>query len=271
MKRTMTVVAALTLVAAACGGGDASSDATTETPAESTEESTEEVSAEIDEDATADESSDGPGDDTDTSGTDDTDEDLVDDDDDRDDTDTSGTDDDGPEIRSISDVPAHCRDAMADFLRAVEPIVEDTDWTTASIADFERIATEFEEQADEFEDAVGDTGCDDMNFVDDSEGEILIEFARDEAPGAVGFLEFLDQMRTGAAPGGEDPSAAPGIETCQDAIDFLQGLMDDYDSLTDVPAAELLKIPGIAPLYATCTPEQLEFFDDVGLEEFMNG
>jgi hypothetical protein len=252
MKRLMTVVAALTLVAAACGGGDDSTaDATADAPTGSTaDESTADEST-ADDATMTEEPSAGPGDDTSDA--------------DDDDGDVSGS-----EIRSISDVPPVCQDAMARFLRALEPIVSPIDWEGATMADFEQIALEFEAKSDEFETAIGDADCDDLNFVDDSEGDILIEFASSEAPGAVGFLEFLDQMRTGTTPGGDGTDTA-AIETCQDAIDFLQGLIDDYASIAEVPASELLKIPSIAALYADCTPEQLEFFDSVDLEEFMAG
>lgn len=255
MKRLTTIVAALTLIAAACGGGDdSSSDATADAPTDQATAGDETTGEDTGDEA--------PVDATDTSDTDDTDT--------TDDANDAGDDLNGLEIRSISDVPPRCRDAMADFLRAVEPIVSPIDWEAATLAEFEQIAIEFEAKSDEFEAAIGDVGCDDLNFVEDDEGEILIEFARSEAPGAVGFLEFLNRMRTGPTPG-DDATATPDVATCQDAIDFLQGLMDDYDSIASVPASVLVKIPDIAPLYATCTPEQLAFFDDAELQEFMAG
>jgi hypothetical protein len=160
---------------------------------------------------------------------------------------------------------------MAEFLRALEPIVSTIDWQNATMADFQQIAEDFEAQAEEFELATEDAGCNDLEFVDESEGQILIDFARSEAPGAVDFLEFLEQMRTGTTPVDDDTAAPEGIETCDDAIAFLQGLMDDYAAMSEVPASELVKIPSIAPLYAECTPAQLEFFDNPELQEFMGG
>ena len=273
MKRLMTAVAALTLVVAACGGGDDSTSGTTD------DESTA--------DATTSEITEPSADDTDTAGADDDDAPPVEPDDDSeddseddanvDDANVDDADDDdadvagGPEIRSISDMPPACRDAMAEWLRAIEPVVSPVDWEGATMADFEEIALEFETMSDEFETAISNAGCDDLNFVDDSEDDILIDFARSEAPGAVGFLEFLNQMRLGVQPDDDGTLATGDIETCEDAIDFLQGLMDDYDSIASVPAAELLKVPAISALFASCTPEQLEFFDNADLEEFMDG
>ncbi len=260
MKRLMTAVAALTLVVAACGGGDDSTSGTTD------DESTA--------DATTSEITEPSADDTDTAGADDDAPPVEPDDASEDDAVVDDLDDDvasGPEIRSISDMPSACQDAMAEWLRTIEPVVSPVDWDGATMADFEEIALEFETMSDEFEAAISDAGCDDLNFVDDSEDDILIDFARSEAPGAVGFLEFLNQMRLGVQPDDDGTLATGDIETCQDAIDFLQGLMDDYDSISTVPAAELLKVPAISALFASCTPEQLEFFDNADLEEFMDG
>jgi hypothetical protein len=182
------------------------------------------------------------------------------------------TGDDGSVIRTIDDVPAACQDEMAKFLRALEPIVSPIDWQEATMAEFEQIANDFQEEADEFQAASSSAGCDNFVFDEENEGDILVEFARAEAPGAVGFLEFLELMRTSATPGDDDGAAASaGIDTCEDAIEFLQALMDDYGTMSEVPASELLKIPTIAGLYAECTPEQLEFFDNPDLELFMGG
>lgn len=274
MKRTMTALAALTLVVAACSGGDdastddaadTSSDATVESTADEPDADTSDDTA--DDQAPTDETSDEMSDEASSEGDESSDEmsdELSDD---------ATVDDDepsGPEIRTIDDVPEPCREAMANFLREIEPIVEPIEWQTATIADFEQIALQFEEKAADFETASVEIGCDDLNFADDDSSEILIDFAQIEAPGAVGFLEFLEELSTGM-PTVVDEPATGEIATCQDAIDFLQGLIDEYDSIESVPASELLQIPNIANLYGDCTLEQLEFFDNPELAEFMGG
>lgn len=260
MKRLVPVVAALTLIAVACGGDDSTSETPPADTVEPTDEATsteENVADTPNESGTSDDADEST---TDAATTDDTGDD-----------DTGDTGDREVSIQTIDDIPQECQDEMAEFLRALEPIVSPIDWQTATMADFEQIANDFEAEAEDFERATGDAGCNELAFVDESEGEILLDFARSEAPGAVGFLEFLEQLRTGSTPA-EDVTAAPeGIETCDDAIDFLQGLMDDYEAMSAVPASELVKIPSIAPLYAQCTPEQLEFFDNPDLQEFMGG
>lgn len=278
MKRTMTALAALTLVVAACSGGD---DASSDDAADTSSEATSEATADQPDADTSDDTADGqaPTDEASDEMSDaDTSDEMSDGDETTDEasdepSDDATVDDDepsGPEIRTIDDVPEPCREAMANFLREIEPIVEPIEWQSATIADFEQIALQFEEKAADFETASVEIGCDDLNFADDDSSEILIDFAQIEAPGAVGFLEFLEELSTGLPTVVDDP-ATDDIATCQDAIDFLQGLIDEYDSIESVPASELLKIPSIANLYGDCTVEQLEFFDNPELAEFMGG
>ena len=271
MKRLVPVVAALTLVAAACGGGnDTADDATDDTASEATADATADISSDepsIDEATSTEE----PTDTTDDPGSAETDGDGADTDEaDTDDADTDSDDaGDSVTIRSMDDVPPACQDEMAEFLQALEPIVSPIDWQNATMAEFEQIANDFQEEADAFQAASASAGCDDLVFDAENEGQILVEFARREAPGAVGFLEFLELMRTSATPTDDGAAAEAGIETCQDAIDFLQGLMDTYATMSEVPAAELMKIPSIATVSAQCTPEELAFFENPDLQVFM--
>ncbi len=296
MKRLVPVVAALTLVAAACGGGnDTADDATDDTASEATADATADISSDepsIDEATSTEEPTDTTDDPDDTATTDDVDPSDADDTDDTttDDTGSAETDGDGADtdeadtddadtdsddagdsvtIRSMDDVPPACQDEMAEFLQALEPIVSPIDWQNATMAEFEQIANDFQEEADAFQAASASAGCDDLVFDAENEGQILVEFARREAPGAVGFLEFLELMRTSATPTDDGAAAEAGIETCQDAIDFLQGLMDTYATMSEVPAAELMKIPSIATVSAQCTPEELAFFENPDLQVFM--
>jgi hypothetical protein len=275
MKRIMSAVAVLGLVVGACGGGDdPAADASEETSTETSDESAataDESTDTSDEETASDESS---SEETTaemtestaemTESTDETTDDGSADGDD-------GTDDGGgTPIRSISDVPEACREEMAEFLRAIEPIVSSINWENATLNDFEAIAEEFEAISEEFEDASAAASCDDLEFVDENEIELMIEFAQDEAPGVVGFLEFLDGMRS---PGGsgEDAGSDGALETCDDALAFVQDLADTYDSMADVPASELIKMSQMSTAIMTCTPAQLELLDTGELGDFLAG
>lgn len=91
----------------------------------------------------------------------------------------------------------------------------------------------------------------------------MIAFAKQEAPGTVGFLEFLQGFLEFAPGAGGDTgeSAAGGdLETCADTIAWAEDLMDTYDSFSEVPASELLVFANIGNTMATCSPEESAFF-----------
>jgi hypothetical protein len=272
MKRIMSTVAALALAIGACGGGDdpaadASEESSTDTTEESTDTSDEETaSEESSPEETAGETTEFTAETTEstaqtTESTAETTESTA-----------ESTDDDGngTPIQSISDVPEACREEMAEFLRAIEPIVSSIDWENATLNDFEAIAEEFQAIAEEFEDASAAASCDDLEFVGENETELMIEFARDEAPGVVSFLEFISAL---SSPGGsgEDAGSDGTLENCDDAIEFVQHLADTYDSMADVPASELIKMSQMSTAIMTCTPAQLELFDSGALGDFLAG
>jgi hypothetical protein len=281
MKRIVTVVAVLGLAVSACGSDDdAGSDTSSEDTAESVEASSEETTEpESTGDAAADDSSDDAeaSDEAQETAEDAADQASGDTDEDSDEANAAegGSSVDSGAIRSIDDIPAVCRDQMTEFLREVEPIVSTIDWQTATFADFEAIADEFESKSSEFEERNLVAGCDELDFVDNNEFELMIEFAEDQAPGTVGFLQFLNQINptggSGSGDGEEDAGngTGTGFADCQEAIDFVQGLIDDYGTFTAVPASELMRFSSLATIYTTCSPDQLEFFNSPEVAEFL--
>ena len=265
MKRSIAVVAALGLLLGACGSGD---EAAPSTSAGASPQTTTTPSDDTTDSASTTDQSDGSADNGDDVST----------------SDNAGSDDGsdpggavsaaGP-IRSLDDIPDECLAEMADFLREIEPIVSDIDWQTATLTDFERISGEFEAIANGFDASSESLGCNDLDFVSDNESELLTEFAKDKAPGTVGFLEFISALgsigSSGDDGGGAIGSGDDAMETCAEGIEFVQGLLDNYDSLADVPAAELMKFTQISSLYLTCTPEQLAFFDSDEVAAFLGG
>jgi len=282
MKRIVAVVAALGLAVSACGSDDdAGSAATAEETADSAEASSGDASS--DDGATAEETAEPESteeteesaadvtttteqveESEETAGQDDTS--ASTDDDNADDAVSAG------QIRSLGDIPEVCREQMLNFLRDVEPIVSTIDWQTATFAEFEAIIGDFEAISTEFEQQNLDAGCNDLEFAEDREFELMIEFAENEAPGTVGFLRFLAQVNqtTGGGDTGDGSTTGAGFTDCQEAIDFVQGLIDDYDSFTEVPAASLVKFSGLAAIFVTCSPEQLEFFDSPEVNDFLS-
>lgn len=172
-------------------------------------------------------------------------------------------------VSSLDDVPEVCRDLMADFLKDIEPVVSPIDWDNATLADFETISAEFEARADQFDaesDAAGE--CDNIDLEDDDSFDLLIDFAQDEAPGTVGFLTFISQFVDAAAAAMGDTATGAGVETCEEAIAFMDELMENYESMEDVPVSELTAMADIATVIFTCSPEQMAYFDSPEVNAF---
>lgn len=172
-------------------------------------------------------------------------------------------------VSSLGDIPEVCRDLMSDFLKDIEPIVSPIDWDNATLADFETISADFEARADQFDadsDAAGE--CDNIDMEDDDSFNLLVEFAQDEAPGTVGFLNFISGFVDAAATAMGDTASGGGVETCEEAIAFMDGLMESYDSMDEVPVSELAAMANIITVIFTCTPEQMTYFDSPEVNTF---
>ena len=165
------------------------------------------------------------------------------------------TDTDVVIIDDFGDVPAECRDALADFLRTIEPVVSDIDWDTATMADFEQISTELEDEGTAFDAATED--CGDFDFASDEESlQAMIEFAEEEAPGTVGWLEFVGAF---AFPGDDNAAAAM---TCEDAIAYFDELIaGGATTMSSLPVSELADITAVLNVITTdCDFEVMDEF-----------
>ncbi len=179
------------------------------------------------------------------------------------------SDEDTISVSSLDDIPGVCRDLMSDFLKDIEPIVSPIDWDNATLADFEMISAEFEMRADQFDaDSEAAAECDNIDMEDDESFDLLIQFAQDEAPGTVGFLNFISDFVDAAANAMGDTASGGGIETCDEAIAFMDGLMENYDSIDEVPVSEITTMADIATVIFTCTPEQMTYFDSPEVSTF---
>lgn len=175
-------------------------------------------------------------------------------------------DDDRVIISGLDELPQECVDAVAEFLRRIEPIVSDIDWDAATLTDFDSISDELEAESDILDEP--GTACDDFDFASDEESlQALIEFAEDEAPGVVGWLEFIGQFSA-------DPTAdtsADGPQTCDEAIAYIEALADDGTPMSSIPLSELGPITQAFNVISTdCdATTAAEFFDRVDIADFM--
>ncbi len=262
MRRIMTGVVAFALLSA-CGSSNESSSSTTASTV-SSEESQDEAdgadgqTASDEEPTQADDGSDQTQDEgVDDGGSDDTGDTA-----DGSAGDEASSDDDRIVIDEFSDMPSECMDLFRSFLQDIEPIVSTIDWQAATLAEFEELGTQFDEVSRDFEDEATQNGCDRFDLDGEASFDAMIEFAEQEAPGTVGFFEFLaeiQQMAVDLAPGDDEPSAAPA--DCAEATGQIESLMNEYGQMSNVPASELMQISQLAAnLTTVCTIAELEAF-----------
>ena len=93
-------------------------------------------------------------------------------------------------------VAPECLDALVTFLQAIEPSAGRIDWSSTNLADQETdmFFVAVEDASEKF--SLNASVCDDVdvNLIEGAEIELLLEVARDDAPGVVPWLEFLREL-----------------------------------------------------------------------------
>ena len=156
-------------------------------------------------------------------------------------------------------------------MEQIEPIVEDIDWQSATMADFEAIST----QLDEISAAADDVGeCERFDFGDDTDSmAFAIDIAEDRAPGVVPYLEWIQSLSEDFSAGATGDAAADLPTDCQGAIDHMEGLMDEFSSMSEVSLADLTEIGNVTGVIGQecSTEEASEFFGRQDVQDFMAG
>ena len=198
-------------------------------------------------------------------------------------------DDDTIKVNDLDDIPDECIDLFADFLKKIEPIVEDVDWENADLSAMESITEELDAEASGMDEEMEDAGCNDYELDDEASMDTFIELAKDEAPGTVAYFEFIQRLQEDfseitipevdtADDGGDDEAVDLGDtgdvpQDCQGAIDYMRDLMDQYDSMMDMTVTEMSGV-GTASgvISSTCSVNEMnEFFNDPAVTEWMSG
>jgi hypothetical protein len=248
--RTLAAIGVAALTLAACGGGDdeaspatttadaavtstttvttppSASAATTGAPSEGTTATSPATSAEAPSTTSVDELGDG------------------------------GEDDDVVIVDDVSELPPECVDLLADFLKVIEPAVSDIDWDTATLGDFQAISDDLEGQFEEMDARELELGCDNYDLSSDQASmEAAIAIAEEQAPGTVGWLEFIASLSADMS-----TEADPSLD-CEGAIAYIDGLIAEGSTMTDVPFSEVSRITqALGVITSDCTPEQADEF-----------
>ncbi len=165
--------------------------------------------------------------------------------------------DDGVVIVNLGDLPAECRQIMGDFLREIEPIVNAIDWQNATLGSLDEFETTFDEPSNRLDVDMEASGCDQYNFGPETEDGMAftIELARVEAPGVIGWLEFIRDL-------GDVGDPVDGVPAdCDGAIAFVAELIENSSGMSEVPLAQFIGVTSVITTIQTeCPPEQAAAF-----------
>jgi hypothetical protein len=246
--RGCAVLVSIALLAS-CGGGDddeaadqattegaPTEAATTEAPAESATTADDDAAAEITDMATTEEPA--------SSAT----------------ADATGDDGETIKIDDFDDLPQECRDAFGDFLRQIEPTVEDIEWETATMAEFEALSEQLDTQSSSFDEDMEAAGCNDYEVGESAESvRAMIDFAEDEAPGAVGYLEFLASFMEGLS--GDAGAAADVPADCDGAIAYMEDLIAEHGTMSELAMNDMMAVGQVmGVIQSECPADQVSAF-----------
>jgi hypothetical protein len=183
---------------------------------------------------------------------------------------TTAQDDDVQTV-GIGDIPQECIDAFVAYLHEIEPLVEDVDWESASMADFEQVSESLATVSEEYAAVTADSNCDDLEIDATAEEsfQYMIDLASEEAPGTVPYFEMIRDF-AGSFTGESDTEVS---NDCETDIATLQAIIDEGVPMQEVAATELGAIGGlVTSISVNCSQERsLEFFSQEDVTEFMGG
>lgn len=189
----------------------------------------------------------------------------------------SGGDDDGGNvvISDFNDLPKECRDLMTSFLKDIEPTVSQVDWDNATMADLEALAVDLEDPSTQIGDDMTAAGCDDFDFGanDEASFDLAIDLAEREAPGVVGWLEFIRDVSSSFDTDTGVPTNADIPEDCDGAIAYVKDLMSQSASMTELPVDELMNVSSaMLAIQSQCSiQETATFFEDEAVTDWLDG
>ena len=156
-------------------------------------------------------------------------------------------------VSGLGDMPAECVAAFRTYLRAIEPIVEDFDFETATMEEFGTLNEQFEEVSGTFE--ADTSSCPTLDMTDEESFAAMIDFAEDEAPGTVGYFEALRDFVATSSSGGTVEG------DCESNIAAVQELVDQGGTMNDLTTSEFATVGALlGAISATCSPERANEF-----------
>jgi hypothetical protein len=168
---------------------------------------------------------------------------------------------------ALVEMPEECIDALVGYLRAIEPAVEGVDFENMGVDQLETLMTEVEELSGNMTAEIEALDCPDPVGSDDEAFAAVVALAEREAPGTVGYLEWVAALASGFGELGD----ASG--DCETDIASLQSIIDEAGSMSELTMTQVIEVGGlVASISTSCSPERAEEYfsqDDVAafLEE----
>jgi hypothetical protein len=164
----------------------------------------------------------------------------------------------------FADMPQECIDALVGYLQAIEPAVEGVDFESTTGSELEAMGTELEALSEDYSTAIEDLDCPDPAGSDDEAFAAIIELAEQEAPGTVGYLEWVQSIAAGF--GNAETSG-----DCETDISALRAIIDEYSSMSDLTMTEVVQVGSlVASISTACSPERAEeFFAEADVAAFL--
>jgi hypothetical protein len=168
---------------------------------------------------------------------------------------------------SIDDMPQECIDVFVNFLTAMEPALEDFDFETATANDMQELGVELEAVTSEYATEIEGLECPDLESSDEEAFAAMIDIAEREAPGTVGYLEWIQSMAT------IDGSGGSATGDCESDIASLQSMIDSNTSMGELTMEEVVDFGALASSVSeSCSAERAsEFFSQEDVAAFMGG
>jgi hypothetical protein len=156
---------------------------------------------------------------------------------------------------ALADMPDECIEALVGYLQAIEPAVEGVDFENLSVEELDAVSADVEDLSGEMTAEMEDLDCPDPLGSDDEAISAVIDLAEQEAPGAVGYLEWLAAFAAGF---GEERGVSGDCET---DIAALEGIIAETGAMSDLTMTQVVEVGSlVASISTACSPEQAEEF-----------
>jgi hypothetical protein len=152
-------------------------------------------------------------------------------------------------------MPEACIDALIGYLQAIEPAVDGVDFENLSVEELDAVSADVEDLSGEMTAEMEDLDCPDPLGSDDEAISAVIDLAEQEAPGAVGYLEWLAAFAAGF---GEESGVSGDCET---DITALEGIFAETGAMSDLTMTQVVEVGSlVASISTACSPERAEEF-----------